>query len=536
MKKKFKHIVLIGMLGVIMAPFIYQLHPILEIAPLIGISKYAEKPVFARENYWNGTYQEGMNTYLNEQFGFRSLFVRAINQIRFSVFSCTKAPGVVIGKNDELYIESYIDEYIGKNYRGYNAINKTVQQIKRVQDSLRAINIDLLVVFAPGKASYKAENIPDNYLRIKKDSTNYKTYAQLFKIQGVNFLDLNQSFIQNKEKYIYPVFPKNGAHWSHYGMCIGLDSILKRIETYDHTDLPDIEYNTASLDNKVRGTDNDISILMNLKWELSNEVMPYPNYRINEEGKEKADVLVVGDSYWWCLVGDNLPSRFFKRDEYWFYNKDIVLDNKPKGDKAKYVNLFEQIRNRKTIVLIATEATYYLFPYGFTERLEKLLEGDTKAITEIIEQRIKPDAKWFEQIQLNAKANQLSLEKQLYRDAKYIWQEENGGTDSIKSQIRRDIYSYTKWVNELKEKAKKEKRSLEEQVELDIDFIVKEEYKAIYKGYEEKAKEKEPIEMIITRIKSDEKWLKYIEEKATKEKRSLEEQLQREAKFIQDGE
>jgi hypothetical protein len=533
-KQKFKHIVLIGMLVVMLIPFIYQLHPILNIAPLSGISKYAEKPTFTKKNYFQGTYQEGMNAYLNEKFGLRSVLIRVISQIRFSFFSCTKAPGVVIGKNDEFYIESYIDEYIGKNYRGFAAINKTVQQIKKVQDSLRAINVDLLVVFAPGKASYRAENIPYKYIRIKKDSTNYKTYVQLFKKQGVNFLDLNQSFIQNKGKYRYPVFPKNGAHWSHYGMCIGLDSILKRIESYHHIDLPDIEYSTASLDNKVQGTDNDISILMNLKWELSNEVMPYPNYRINEGGKEKADVLVVGDSYWWCLVGDNLPSRFFKRDEYWFYNKDIVLDNKKKDDKTKYVNLFQQIRNRRTVVLIATEATYYLFPYGFTERLEKLLDGDAKAINEIIEQRIKLDAKWFEQVQLNAKMNQVSLEKQLYRDAKYTWQEENGGTDSVRSQIRRDIYSNTKWLNEIKEKAKKEKRSLEEQAEIEIDFIVKEEYKTIYKDYVEK--EKEPLESIINRIRLNAKWLKYVEEKGAKENHNLEEQLQIEAKFIQNGE
>jgi hypothetical protein len=532
MRRYFKHSVLIGILASLFIPIIFRLKPMITLEPLSGVTETFERPYFSKASYWSGEYQEKMNAHINERFGLRTFFVRAINQIRYSLFNISKAPGVVQGKNKELYIESYLDEYLGRNYLGHDSILKITQQLKRVQDSLAAINVQFLVVFAPGKGSYRSENIPDKYLALKKDSTNYKTFSNLFKSQAVNFLDLNQSFRKNKDKFTYPVFPKNGAHWSHYGMCIGMDSILGRLEKLCKLDLPDFEYtNDVKLTNNLRGTDYDIGVLFNLLSDISKEVMPYPNYKVNDKVKEKPDVLVVGDSYWWCLVGEDLPSRFFKSDDYWFYNKDILLRNQQKKDKVKYVNLFKQVKNRKAIVLIATEATYYMFPYGFTNRLDKLLTGDSKAISDIMYKRIQPDTAWFEQIKKNATANGVSLEKQLYRDAKYIWMEDNGGWDATRAEIRKQITTNEKWYNEIKSKAEKEKRSVEEQISLDVEYMLKEENKAIYP--DESTKEKESITSIINRIKSDEKWLNYTKEKAIKEGRTLEAQLEQEALFIQ---
>jgi hypothetical protein len=407
-----------------------------------------------------------------------------------------------------------------------------VAKIKNIQDSLAPMNIQLLVVFAPGKGDYKSENIPNRYLALKRDSTNYKSFAQLFKKEKVNFLDLNKSFREQKGTLHYPVFPKTGAHWNHYGMCIGLDSITKRIEEYHQKDLPDFEYTRdVTLTNQLRGNDYDIGVLLNLKREVKKEVMPYPNYKINEASKEKLDVLFVGDSYWWCLVGENLPSRFFTKDEYWFYNKDIILNGNQKKEKVKYANLFKQIRERKTIVLIATEATYYMFPYGFANRIDKLFRGDMNAIREIMYKRIQPDTAWFTQIKQNAKANGISVEKQLYNDAKFVWMEDNGGWDDTRAEVKKQIVTNERWLNDIKEKAAKEKRTLEEQISLDVDYMINEETKTIYP--EVKVEEKEAISSIIQRIKADEKWLNDVKKKAEKEGRSLEAQLEAEAKFIQ---
>lgn len=531
-----KYILLWGVLIVLLLPLMQQIKPVMELAPLTGISNFAGKPEFNKDTYWDGKYQEGMNAWLNEQFGFRSFLVRVINQIRYSLFSVSGAPGVVVGKNRELYIESYIDEYIGRNYRGLPVLTDIVSKTKRVQDSLQKMGVDLVVMFAPGKASFRSENIPDQYLKLKRDSTNYASYVNLFNKEGVNFIDLNAHFRNIKGKTFYPFFPKNGAHWNHYAMCIGLDTLLKRIEKVHHIDVPDFDYSQVTLNNSAKGNDYDIGILMNLKKEIPKEVMPYPNYVINELNKEKPDVLVVGDSYWWCLVGDNLPGHFFAKDEYWFYNKDIILNNSKKENKVRYVNLFEQVRKRKTIVLISTEATYYMFPYGFIERLEKMLCVDNKRVWELANARIRPDSAWYAGIVRKAQEAGISAEQQLYLDAKYVLLEEIGNTEEPRNEVIKTIKADPTWFSQIEQKARDEKRSIEEQLILDADYMVKEERKAIYgdAGADTKGQNASgELETIINRIRSDEKWLKYVKEKAILEKRSLEEQLKIEAAFIQ---
>lgn len=535
MRRKGKHIILYGVLVILLLPLFQQFSHTVEMAPLTGVSGFAKKPEFSKEAYWDGKFQEEVNAWLNEQFGFRPLLVRIINQIRYSMFSVSSAPGVVVGKNKELYIESYIDEYIGKNYRGLPALKDIVSKTKRVQDSLWKMGVDLVVVFAPGKASFCSENIPDQYLRIKRDSTNYASYVKLFNDFHVNFIDLNAHFRKIKNSTIYPLFPKNGAHWNHYAMCIGLDTLLKRIEHVHHIDVPDFDYSNVTLNNSAKGNDYDIGVLMNLKKELPKEVMPYPTYMVNELNKEKPDVLVVGDSYWWCLVGENLPGRFFNKDEYWFYNKDILLNNSKKENKVRYVNLFEQVRTRKTIVLISTEATYYMFPYGFIERLEKLLCVDNKRVWELANTRIRPDSAWYAGVVKKAMEAGISEEKQLYKDAKYVLLDEIGTTEEPRNEVIKTIKADPVWFKQIEQKAREEKRSLEEQLILDADYMVREERKAIYGDVGVNEKQQgipEELQSIINRIRSDEKWLQYVKDKAIQEKRSLEEQLKIEAEFI----
>jgi len=114
MKQYQKYILIIIIAFALFVPMTQMNLNLFGVQTLEGGISIAEKPEFKRENYWNLTWQEDFSKYVNDNFGFRTWYVRLINQIRYSFFNHTKAPGVVIGKNGELFIESYIDDYIGK--------------------------------------------------------------------------------------------------------------------------------------------------------------------------------------------------------------------------------------------------------------------------------------------------------------------------------------------------------------------------------------------------------------------------------------
>jgi hypothetical protein len=75
----------------------------------------------------------------------------------------------------------------------------------------------VLVILAPGKASYFPEFIPDEMATITKLNTNYEGYKAELKESTVPFIDAHQWFRNMKDTSRYPLFPKCGIHWSKYG-------------------------------------------------------------------------------------------------------------------------------------------------------------------------------------------------------------------------------------------------------------------------------------------------------------------------------
>ncbi|MEO6304289.1 MAG: hypothetical protein ABIP51_14075 [Bacteroidia bacterium] len=462
------------LLGILIAiatliPMLQSKFQFFDEQPLEGLS-VENKPEFKKENYWDLTYQDSYNKYLNDNFGFRPWLVRLYNQVQFSFYNSSKAPGVVVGKEGELFIESYIDDYIGKNYIGGSKVNQQVSQLKTLQDSLKARGKDLVVVFAPGKASYYPELIPDRYMNRKKDSTNYKAYSSAFIKSRVNFIDLNKWFFENKTKFKHKVYPKYGTHWNHYGMCFGLDTIVKYIEKKRNLDLPEFDYSIVNYNTALKGNDYDIGVLMNLLHPLDPDPNPYPVYKYKSVNKSKPDVLVVGDSYWWCQVGDDMPIHFFREDEYWFYNKTQIIRNEKRQD-VKKMNLSASLAQRDVVLLIATEATFYMFPYGFVENAYSLYcKDNNKRLNDLI-YGIKMNKNWAEGVIEKAANNNISVEAQLRMDAEYMLSDELLNPKETLDQIIAKIKSDPNWMKEIKKKAQQNNLSIEKQVHDDAQWL-----------------------------------------------------------------
>lgn len=443
---------------------------ILNIPPLIGDTTVFvfQKPKV--NTYTNSEWQEETTTYINRTFGFRPLLVRIFNQLKYSLFSKSDAAGVVVAKNGDLIIESYIDEYIGKNFLGTSVINSNVTKIKQVQDSLKSRGIDLIVVFAPGKASFEPELIPDSYISNKKDSTNYGLYRELFSVNKINFLDLNAYFSNNRKFFEHKVFPRYGAHWNHYGMCIGLDTLLRYIENLQKKNLADFDFSDIEYSKDLKNNDFDIGILMNTLIPIEKDSNPYPKYKIQKDNKtELLDVLVVGDSYWWCITGENLPSKFFKNDEYWFYNQQQLVNNTKKA-KTKELNFFESVRSRDVIVIISCEATYHLFPFGFIDKAHTFFcENHNKELDNIIK-NIYSNTEWYSSIIKKANLNNVPIEKQVKLDAEFVLSNELFNPKLSLDSIITTIKLNKEWMKDIEIKSKNNNKTIQEQLEMDAQW------------------------------------------------------------------
>ncbi|HWY35164.1 MAG TPA: hypothetical protein VNX68_11000 [Nitrosopumilaceae archaeon] len=506
------------------------------VKPLDGIKDLPQKPKLSIPGVFSGGFQDSMNLYLNDNMGFRPWLVRLSNEIKFRGFDLTNAPGVVMGKGGQLFIESYINNFVGTNFVGKNKADEIVRKIKRVQDSLKVNNIDLIIVFAPGKASYYPECIPDKYTLKKRDTTNYNYYSTQFVMNGVNFIDFNKYFGKYKYDLQYPMYPEYGTHWTSYGSALAMDSIIRYIEKKRAINLPWFDYSDVEMRDSLEEREYDIGILLNLFRQIPHEPMPYIKYKYGSNASvTKPDVLAIGDSYWWCMVSNDISSNVFKQDEYWFYNKDIYKRNVKQEKGVPGINFGDETINRDVIILMATEATFDLFPYGFIDKAYNIycLSNDEKR--ELIEENINNDPNWKKDIVNKAKQNKIGEKEQLERDIDFVFKtdycpvrETKIALGAVLKEYEDKIRQNAEWLEQIKKKASEKGIIIQEQIQEDARYTYDMEYGS--------AEVKRALRDIRCRIRNTKEWWVQIQKKAAEKKINAEEMLELDVKFVFDTE
>ncbi len=240
--------------------------------------------------------------------------------------------------------------------------------ISVIQDSLKKKGIDLLLVFAPGKGEYCIEDIEDKYKHTPK-TTNYQTYIAQSKRLGINVLDLKAYFQKLKSTSPYPLFPKFGHHWSFYGECLAVDTVIGHIENLHHCDLPDMTWNKIDVVDTARSRDADVLKSMNLYHNpKQNMKLAYPDVLFEQDtAKNKTRVLTIGDSYWYGAVYMGAGYSCFASGKFWYYYNKVVPS--PSGQKIEVwqLDLKEQLESNQVIMLFYSDGNLPAFANSFID-------------------------------------------------------------------------------------------------------------------------------------------------------------------------
>lgn len=425
-----KKVLLIGVFAILFLPMIQNTITLRKSFPLKGDVVLPANTEFSEDAWFLGEFQQKKEDYLNSMFGFRSLFVKAHHQIAYSFFDKVNAQGVVIGKENYLYEESYINAYTGKDFLGEDSISHTINRLKFISDTLNKLGKQLIVVFAAGKASFYPEYIPDSYLPIK-EKTNYKSLSNEAKKIGLNVIDFNKWFMDNKYKSKYPLYPQQGVHWSTYGTALAADSLIKKIESLRHIDIPNLKITGVKLGSAF-DVDYDIADGMNLLFKLKGFDVAFPYMKVDDTlGKVKPKVLVISDSFYWGMYNLGI-ANCFTNDHFWYYNKQVYPETFKQELLTNQLNIGNEIDKHDVIVIMATEATLRKISWGFIEEAESFYKGTSKKterddlydkkIKELIIE-IKKNAQWLVDTKNRAKEKGISLDSCLVLEA--MWQIDN---------------------------------------------------------------------------------------------------------------
>ena len=319
--------------------------------------------------WFSGEYQSLKDDYNNDHWAFKEKFVRLNNQFYYDAFNQLRVNKFVSGKENYVYSEGFIFSAYGDDYVGKQIIAEKLRKAKVVQDTLKKKGIDLFLVFAPGKGEYCTEQIDEKY-KHPIISTNYQDYVALSKQNNVNFLDLKAYFQFLKPQTPYPLFPKFGHHWSFYGECLAVDTIIGYIEKLHRCDLPDIGWETIDVVDTARSRDADVLNSMNLYTNpKQNQKLAYPQILFEQDTlKNRTRVLTVADSYWYGPVYMGVPQNCFAGGQFWYYyNKIIPNPSATEKIEVWQLDLKQQIESNQVIMLLYSDGNLPAFANTFIE-------------------------------------------------------------------------------------------------------------------------------------------------------------------------
>lgn len=403
-------------------PLLQYTFSFIEESSLYGSYKLKDKPSKHRmlKKMLSGDYQKDYELYFNDHFGFRNFFVKVFNQTQYSFFNKTNARDVEIGKEGYLYEGGYIRDYLGINYVGEYQILNTLNKINKIQNKLQEKNIDLILVFAPGKASFFPEYIPKKYDKIKKSISNYDVFTQKAKELKIPHIDFNKFFVNLKPIYKDEIFSKSGIHWGEFAVSLAIDSLVNYIEQKRNIDMPDYEVK-KSYREEIFFKDRDISDAMNLLFEYPSYSLPYVEYSIVESKKQivKPKLLIVGDSYASRIQESPLINLLFSKVELWYYNRGIVPPRK-QYNSVNQLRIQDEIDKFDVVILLSTETNLYKFDFGFSD---SYFINNIKNYNYYLK-RIAEDEKWMKEIEKEAKQLNITIDSNLRRNA-FVWAKKN---------------------------------------------------------------------------------------------------------------
>lgn len=406
-------------------------HPI-SLKSLKGFYNPVDKPDLTYKSLTDGSYQRDFEEYKRYSFAFREWSIRLYNQYLWTCYHKTYNGWIDIGKNDWLYESEFVrDHYESMMYK-YTSdatematiFNKNAQKLCKLQEILAKHNTHIFVNMIPGKDVICPENLPDNTQYFHPEGIHaYDFYKQRFDELGVNYIDFVPVFKSEKETADYPLFYQTGTHWSNIAATHAFDSIMRYMENLGGMNIKNVEVGEKHK-GKVREPDDDLEQLFNLMFPINKGDYYYADTRVIDDPTAVMPKLItIGDSFFWTISYNFNLGGIFREYPYWYYNSTIYFDKR--YNSTKDVNMIDELFNADFIMLNYCTVQLYKLGNGFIDNAFALLYDDeinAPMSDEIIdiERRIYSDSEWFNSVKEKAARNNISIEKQVALDAKYI--------------------------------------------------------------------------------------------------------------------
>ena len=402
------------------------------IKPLDGYTTTTDKPELTRASFASGNYQNDIEQYISENFGFREFFIRVYNQYSYSCLHQINNDNIVEGLDHELFTHMYLNDINGTMLNEFYVdieaakadARKNVQETQRLIDTLKQFDIDFLFVFAPTKTAIYPEKMPQSYQEHISDFSLEEYYIELFKENNIPHVDFYTYFKVLKDTITYPLYSRTGTHWAQSTIPMVSDSLFRKLEELTGYRLPSIDYLDENITTDYSVQDGELEDAMNLLFPLRKPALPNPVCTLKDTiDADRPNLLVIGDSYANQLVFSSFGKAFNNWD-WWAYNRDIHSSR----ERFNWRRLKEEfdavvvLQEADIVMAVFTAPMLYKYMFEFPRTAQELLDkgyfNEEEAMETVI-QMIQDDPQWYEGVVKQAEERNITIEECLTRNARY---------------------------------------------------------------------------------------------------------------------
>jgi hypothetical protein len=167
-----------------------------------------------------------MESYVNDNFGFRHQMVAAYSTLRF-VLRSPNVRGVAFGENGWMF---YTGDKSFQQSRGQILREERIRAFADLAAELDALisarGGRLLVAIPPNQHTIEFENLPSWALRFD-GPTEYDALMKMLAERDVGAIDLRPILLAGKATG--PVYRPRDTHWSNFGALLAFNAIAKRL-------------------------------------------------------------------------------------------------------------------------------------------------------------------------------------------------------------------------------------------------------------------------------------------------------------------
>jgi hypothetical protein len=354
-------------MGVLCLPNIQYVFKLVEEEPLGGAFIKPGAPYFTKQFWFWGSYQEAFNKAYNASFGFHNTLIRLRNQFYYSVLHASAEPDFVRDKNDYIHSRNNIRSVTGDDFKGELFFEERMRKLKVVSDSLKAHGIPLLFVLAPGRSNILRDQLLPRYHPADSTATNYYWLNNKIQKYGIDNINFHQYFIEIKDTIKYPLFYKNGVHWSLVSFSHAFDSIVKKLATYQTTALTKFTPAVSTMITDSSNIQDEDQIPgMNLFSYKKDQQFYYPLWRVDSVTYPLPKLLCIGDSYFLTFLYQHMADSIFDY-QYWFYHNTVYPQSFTKETNIRDIDYWDVVFKSNYILIVSSEVSWDLGGFDFVE-------------------------------------------------------------------------------------------------------------------------------------------------------------------------